>query len=99
MCPPSSLPRLGQRQGYADAESPVKGDPRVVSGESGAVGMGVLDAIMCDDTYKELRDALELDRHSRVLMFSTEGNTDPEKYRRVVWDGEYPTDDTPQKPC
>ena len=54
---------------------------------------------MCDDTYKELRDALELDRHSRVLMFSTEGNTDPEKYRRVVWDGEYPTDDTPQKPC
>ena len=66
---------------------------------SGAVGMGVLDAIMCDDTYKELRDALELDRHSRVLMFSTEGNTDPEKYRRVVWDGEYPTDDTPQKPC
>ena len=57
-----------------------------MSGESGAVGMGVLDAIMCDDTYKELRDALELDRHSRVLMFSTEGNTDPEKYRRVVWD-------------
>ena len=54
-----------------------------------------VDAIMCDDTYKELRDALELDRHSRVLMFSTEGNTDPEKYRRVVWDGEYPTDDTP----
>ena len=43
---------------------------------------------------RELRDALELDRHSRVLMFSTEGNTDPEKYRRVVWDGEYPTDDT-----
>ena len=42
---------------------------------------------------------MELDRHSRVLMFSTEGNTDPEKYRRVVWDGEYPTDDTPQKPC
>ena len=50
-------------------------------------------------TAPDSPDALELDRHSRVLMFSTEGNTDPEKYRRVVWDGEYPTDDTPQKPC
>ena len=81
---------------------PVKGDPTVISGESGAVGMGVLDAIMCDDTYKELRDALELNRFSQVLMFSTEGNTDPLtdplKFRRVIWDGEYPTIDTPQKP-
>ena len=94
-----SCPDWVSAKGMRMLSSPVKGDPRVVSGESGAVGMGVLDAIMCDDTYKELRDALELDRHSRVLMFSTEGNTDPEKYRRVVWGGEYPTDDTPQKPC
>ena len=75
---------------------PVKGDPVVISGESGAVGMGCLDAIMCDDTYKELRDALELNRFSQVLMFSTEGNTDPLKFRRVIWDGEYPTTDSPQ---
>ena len=76
---------------------PVKGDPTVISGESGAVGMCVLDAIMCDDTYKELRDALELNRFSQVLMFSTEGNTDPLKFRRVIWDGEYPTTDSPQR--
>ena len=76
---------------------PVKGDPTVISGESGAVGMGCLDAIMCDDTYRELREALELDRFSQVLLFSTEGNTDPLKFRRVIWDGEYPTTDSPQK--
>ena len=76
---------------------PVKGDPVVISGESGAVGMGVLDAIMSDDTYKDLREALELDRFSQVLMFSTEGNTDPLKFRRVIWDGEYPTTDSPQR--
>ncbi len=75
---------------------PVKGDPTVISGESGAVGMGCLDAIMVDDTYKDLRDYLELNRFSQVLMFSTEGNTDPMKFRRVIWDGEYPTTDTPQ---
>jgi diaminopropionate ammonia-lyase len=26
-----------------------------------------------------------------VLMFSTEGDTDPDRYRKIVWDGEYPT--------
>ena len=74
---------------------PVKGDPTVISGESGAVGMGCLDAIMLDDRYRDLREYLELDRFSQVLLFSTEGNTDPMKFRRVIWDGEYPTTDTP----
>ena len=37
----------------------------------------------------ELRQALELDQSSRVLLISTEGDTDPEGYRRIVWDGEY----------
>ena len=76
---------------------PVKGDPTVISGESGAVGMGCLDAIMEDDAYRDLRQALGLDRFSQVLLFSTEGNTDPLRFRRVIWDGEYPTTDTPQK--
>ena len=75
---------------------PVKGDPVVISGESGAVGMGCLDAVMEDDYYKEFREAIGLDRFSQVLMFSTEGNTDPMKFRRVIWDGEYPTTQTPQ---
>ncbi|NCB62658.1 MAG: diaminopropionate ammonia-lyase [Clostridia bacterium] len=70
---------------------PVKGDPVVISGESGAVGMGLIAAIMETDHYKDLREAIGLDRFSQVLMFSTEGNTDPMKFRKVLWDGEYPT--------
>lgn len=70
---------------------PVKGDPTVISGESGAVGMGLIAALMETDAYKDLRDYLELDRFSQVLLFSTEGNTDPMKFRKVLWDGEYPT--------
>ena len=93
-----SCPDWVSAKGMRMLGMPVKGDPTVISGESGAVGMGCLDAIMCDDTYKELRDALELNRFSQVLMFSTEGNTDPLKFRRVIWDGEYPTTETPQKP-
>ena len=72
---------------------PVKGDPTVISGESGAVGMGLIAALMETDEYKDLRDILGLDRFSQVLMFSTEGNTDPMKFRKVLWDGEYSTAD------
>lgn len=70
---------------------PLKGDPRIISGESGAVGVGAVAEIMQNDDYSELREALGLDRFSKVLTFSTEGNTDPEKYRKIVWDGEYPS--------
>jgi diaminopropionate ammonia-lyase len=26
-----------------------------------------------------------------VLLFSTEGDTDPVKYRQIVWEGAYPS--------
>ena len=84
-----SCPDWVSAKGMRMLAAPVKGDPAVCSGESGAVGMGVISALMQDDAYKELRGALGLDQSSNVLMFSTEGDTDPEKYQRIVWDGEY----------
>ena len=86
-----SCPDWVSARGMRMLGMPVKGDPSVVSGESGAVGMGLISAIMEDDTYRDLREHLELGRFSQVLMFSTEGDTDPEKYRRILWDGEYST--------
>ena len=86
-----SCPDWVSARGMRMLGMPVKGDPSVVSGESGAVGMGLISAIMEDDTYRDLREHLELDRFSQVLMFSTEGDTDPEKYRRILLDGEYST--------
>lgn len=71
--------------------APVKGDPAVCSGESGAVGMGLIATIMKDPEYAELKDALELNENSKILLFSTEGDTDPEKYKSIVWGGEYAT--------
>lgn len=67
--------------------APIKGDTSIVSGESGAVPFGVLATIMKDDNYKELRESLKLDKNSNVLLFSTEGNTDPERYENIVWKG------------
>ncbi len=86
-----SCPDWVSAKGMRMLSSPEKGDPRVISGESGAVGMGVISTIMEDDNYKDLRDALELGRDSQVLMFSTEGDTDPERYKEIVWGGSYPS--------
>lgn len=84
-----SCPDWVSAKGMRMLSAPVKGDPRVISGESGAVGMGLLSTIMQDDEYKELREYLELDQSSQVLMFSTEGDTDPDKYKEIVWEGRY----------
>lgn len=66
--------------------APLEEDGRVISGESGAAGLGLLYALMTGRA-EGLREALGLDETSVVLLFSTEGDTDPDNYRRVVWDG------------
>ena len=86
-----ACPDWASARGMRMLAAPVKGDPAVTSGESGAVGMGAVATLMEDPAYAELREALELDRNSSVLLFSTEGDSDPEQYRRIVWGGAYPT--------
>ena len=63
---------------------PEPGDPAIISGESGAVGVGVLAAILCEEGLEDLRWTLGLNENSRVLCISTEGDTDRENYRRVL---------------
>ena len=66
---------------------PVRGDSVIISGESGAVTTGLLAYAMMDEEMKPMREAMKLDKDSRVLLFSTEGNTDRENYRHILWDG------------
>ena len=49
-----SCPDWVSAKGMRMLAAPVKGDPAVTSGESGAVGMGVISTIMCDHAYAEL---------------------------------------------
>lgn len=67
--------------------APIGNDKRVVSGESGSVTLGLLHAIMTNPEYKDLKDALKLDGNSQVLLVSSEGDTDPGRYREIVWEG------------
>ena len=67
--------------------APVKGDAPITSGESGAAPFGALAAMMTMDEYKDLRNDIGLDENSKVLLFSTEGDTDPDRYKNNVWKG------------
>lgn len=75
--------------------SPMRGDTRVVSGESGSVTMGLLHAIMTMPQYHDLKEALKLDHHSQVLLVSSEGDTDPDRYHEITWEGLCGTDKEP----
>ena len=59
-------------------------DPKVVSGESGAVTLGLTELLLTEPMYEELRNRLKLNRDSVIFLISTEGDTDPENYQRIT---------------
>lgn len=71
--------------------NPLGADPRIISGESGAVGLGVLAAVHYHPQRETLKAKLGLNHDSVVLLISTEGDTDVKHYREVVWEGAHPT--------
>jgi diaminopropionate ammonia-lyase len=69
---------------------PLGDDPRLVSGESGAVGPGLLNAVMKNPELTPLREMMELGPDSVVWCVSTEGDTDPAGWRDIVHLGRWP---------
>lgn len=69
---------------------PLKEDPVIISGESGAVTLGALMYIMKQASTKNLREQLELGLDSHILLINSEGNTSPDDFRYVVWEGGIP---------
>jgi diaminopropionate ammonia-lyase family len=60
------------------------GDATIVSGESGAAGLAGLLALCREPDCRDPRRQLGLDESARVLLVSSEGDTDPVSYRRIV---------------
>lgn len=58
-----------------------QGDPAVEAGESAVAGVAALVALSADG---EARDALGITTESSVLVFGTEGATDPELYEQLI---------------
>ena len=69
-------------EGMRAYAKPLGDDNAVVAGESGAVTFGLVNRILQD---KELRKLFRIDNNSVILLINTEGNTDPEGYRRIVY--------------
>jgi diaminopropionate ammonia-lyase len=84
-----SVPDCIAAKGMRVLGNPMGEDPRIISGESGAVTAGLVAEVMQKDHLRELRERLGLNADSVVLCISTEGDTDREHYRRIVWDGLY----------
>lgn len=65
--------------------NPMGKDTRIISGESGAVTLGLVYSLLHEKENKNLKTRLKIDTNSKILLFSTEGDTDPQHYREVVW--------------
>jgi diaminopropionate ammonia-lyase len=62
----------------------------VEAGESGAVGIGLMDLLANQSDFETLKDDLEIGPDSTLLCFNTEGATDPVNYQEIIWHGKYP---------
>ena len=82
-----AFPDWAAAKGMRILGNPLGKDDRVISGESGASGFGCMAAILTEPSLADIKQELGLEETSRVLFFSTEGATDRENYRRIVWDG------------
>lgn len=86
-----SMPDYVAAKGMRILGNPAGDDPRIISGESGASTLGFVAEVMQNESLDWLRKQLKLNKNSRILCFSTEGDTDRSNYRRIVWDGLHPS--------
>ena len=86
-----SMPDCAAAKGMRVLANPLDDDPRVVSGESGASCLGLVCELLSREELAGMKQQIGLNQNSRILCFSTEGDTDRENYRKVLWDGAYPS--------
>ena len=65
------------------------GDTPIISGESGAITLGLLYQLCSDAANLDIRQDMGLNKDSVVLLFNTEGDTNPARYRDIVWNCQY----------
>jgi len=63
---------------------PLPGDEKIVSGESGAVTTGLIATILARPLDRPTSEAFRIEASSKILLLSTEGDTDPDMYRKIV---------------
>lgn len=59
-------------------------DPRIQAGETGVGGLAGLLALLQHPALEEVKQKLGLGKQSRILVYNTEGATDPENFARIT---------------
>jgi len=72
------------RRGMRVLAKPMQGDQKIISGESGSVTLGAVVEILSSEEFYTIKNELDLTSDSKILLYSTEGDTDPEVYRDIV---------------
>lgn len=85
----ASCPDNVTARGMRILANPIGEDEKVISGESGALGLGFLSVISQFKDLEDIKEKVGLNKDSIVLVINTEGDTDPEVYERIVWNGEF----------
>jgi len=88
----AACPDFVTAKGMRTLANPLDHDPKIISGESGAVGLGLLTLLMERKDLAEARKMMGFDQDSVVLLISTEGDTDPVDYYDVVYNGKCPVE-------
>lgn len=86
-----SCPDYVTAEGMRQLANPLGADRKIVSGESGAVGIGLLESLVGNPVLADHQKIIGLDKNSVVLVFSTEGDTDPDGYQKIVYNGLCPS--------
>jgi diaminopropionate ammonia-lyase len=63
---------------------PFRNDAQLFAGQSGAAGLGGLTALSSDESLAEVKRKIGLTRKSRVLVFNTEGVTEPDLFEELI---------------
>ncbi|MPL69271.1 Diaminopropionate ammonia-lyase [bioreactor metagenome] len=84
-----SCPDWVAARGMRVLGNPLGTDSRIIAGESGAVTAGIVSLLMTCSDLSQAREELKLNSSAQVLVINTEGDTDPDNYRSIVWDGAY----------
>lgn len=68
---------------------PLGADRRIIAGESGSVSAGLLYSLTAVENYQSIKNELDINENSQIILINTEGDTDQANYRRIVWEGDY----------
>lgn len=79
-----SCPDFVAAKGMRIAATPLGDDKKIISGESGAVTLGIITLLLEKKELEKIKKDINLDENSIILLFNTEGDTDPEIYKKII---------------